>query len=83
MRGEARTAEQARVRTALLMRAAAIAAWLATGLAALLGDLIHPSLRPDDDAAQTAEIVTMWLAYALVLAALLLPGPRALTVVRI
>ncbi|MXW88497.1 MAG: hypothetical protein F4Z54_02930 [Acidimicrobiaceae bacterium] len=27
--------------------------------------------------------MTMWLAYALVLAALLLPGPRALTVVRI
>ncbi|MYB02889.1 MAG: hypothetical protein F4011_07985 [Acidimicrobiaceae bacterium] len=83
MRGEARTAEQGRARTALLVRAAAIAAWLATGLAALLGDLIHPSLRPDDDAAQTAVIVAMWLAYALVLAALLLPGPRALTVVRI
>ena len=65
------------------MRAAAIAAWLATGLAALLGDLIHPSLRPDDDAAQATVIVAMWLAYAVVLAALLLPGPRALTVVRI
>lgn len=65
------------------MRAAAIAAWLATGAAALLGDLIHPSLRPDDDAAQTTVIVAMWLAYALVLAALLLPGPRALTVARI
>ena len=83
MRGEARTAEQGRARTALLARAAAITAWLATGLAALLGDLIHPSLRPDDDAAQTAVIVAMWLAYAVVLAALLLPGPRALTVARI
>ena len=65
------------------MRAAAIAAWLATGVAALVGDLIHPSLRPDDDAAQTTVIVAMWLAYTLVLAALLLPGPRALTVARI
>ena len=65
------------------MRAAAVAAWLATGVAALLGDLIHPSLRPEDDAAHTTVIVAMWLAYALVLAALLLPGPRALTVARI
>ena len=65
------------------MRAAAVSAWLATGVAALLGDLIHPSLRPEDDAAHTTVIVAMWLAYALVLAALLLPGPRALTVARI
>ena len=65
------------------MRVAAVAAWLVTGVAALLGDLIHPSLRPADDAAQTTVIVAMWLAYAVVLAALLLPGPRALTVARI
>ena len=83
MRGDARSAERTRTRTALLVRAAAVAAWLVTGVAALLGDLIHPSLRPADDAAQTTVIVAMWLAYALVLAALLLPGPRALTVARI
>ncbi len=83
MRGDARSAERTRTRNALLARAAVVAAWLATGVAALLGDLIHPSLRPGDDAAETTVIVAMWLAYALVLAALLLPGPRALTVARI
>ncbi len=83
MRGDARSAERTRTRTALLVRAAAVVAWLVTGVAALLGDLIHPSLRPADDAAQTTVIVAMWLAYAVVLAALLLPGPRALTVARI
>ena len=66
-----------------MVRAGAAATWLAVGAMALLGDLIHAALRPDDDAAHTTVIVAMWLAYALVLAALLLPGPRALTVARI
>ena len=66
-----------------MMRAGAVGAWLAVGVLALFGDLIHTTLRPDDDAAQTTVIAAMWLAYALVLAALLLPGPRALTVTRI
>jgi len=83
VRGEARTVERTRARTALLVRAGAVAAWLAVGVAALLGDLIHPALRPEDGSARTTVIVAMWLAYALVLAALLLPGPRALTVARI
>ena len=83
MRGDARTAERTKARTALAVRAAAVAAWLVIGVVALLDDLIHPSLRPDDDVAQTTVIAAMWLAYALVLAALLLPGPRALTVTRI
>ena len=65
------------------MRAAAVAAWLVVGVAALLGDLIDPALRPDDGAAHTTVITAMWIAYALVLGALLLPGPRALTVARI
>ena len=65
------------------MRAGAVGAWLAVGVCALIGDVLHPSLRPDDNAADTTVIVALWLAYALVLAALLLPGPRALTVARI
>ena len=81
--GDARTAERTRARTARIVRAGAVAAWLAVGAMALLGDLIHDALRPDDDAAHTTVIVAVWLAYALVLAALLLPGPRALTVARI
>ncbi len=83
VKGDAHTAERTRARTALMVRAGAVAAWLAVGAMALLGDLIHAALRPDDDAAHTTVIVAMWLAYALVLAALLLPGPRALTVARI
>ncbi|MXZ53802.1 MAG: hypothetical protein F4Z34_11505 [Acidimicrobiaceae bacterium] len=83
VRGNARSAERTRARTALMMRAGAVGAWLAVGVLALFGDLIHTTLRPDDDAAQTTVIAAMWLAYALVLAALLLPGPRALTVTRI
>ena len=66
-----------------MVRAGAVGAWLAVGVLALFGDLIHTALRPDDAAARTTLIVAMWLAYALVLAALLLPGPRALTVARI
>ena len=83
VRGETRTAERTRARTALLVRAGAVMAWLAVGAAALLGDLIPPTLRPDEDAARTTVIVALWIAYALVLAALLLPGPRALTVARV
>ena len=67
----------------LRVRAGAVAAWLAVGVAALFGDLIAHALRPDDQAARATVIAAMWLAYALVLAALLLPGPRALTVARI
>lgn len=66
-----------------MLRAGAVAAWLTVGATALLADVIHPGLRPDDDAAHTTVIVAAWLAYALVLAALVLPGPRALTVARI
>ena len=70
-------------RTARALRIAALTAWLAVGVAALLGDVVHPSLRPDGGAARTTVIVAAWLVYALVLAALLLPGARALAVVRI
>ena len=83
VRGDARSAERTRARTALILRAAAVVAWLAVGVAALLADVVHAVLRPDDDAARTTVMVAMWLAYALVLAALLLPGARALAVARI
>lgn len=83
VKGDARAVERIRARTALTARAGAVAAWLAVGVLALLGDLIHSALRSDDAAAHTTVTVAMWLAYALVLAALLLPGPRALTVARI
>ena len=65
------------------MRASAAAAWLVVGACAWLGDLVHPALRPDGGAARTTVTVGLGLAYALVLAALTLPGPRALTVVRV
>ena len=66
-----------------MLRATAAAAWLAVGVAALLADVVHAALRPGDNAAHTTVIAALWLAYALVLAALLLPGARALTVARI
>ncbi|MXZ53486.1 MAG: hypothetical protein F4Z34_09920 [Acidimicrobiaceae bacterium] len=83
MPGDARSAERSRTRTALMVRAGALGAWLVVGVLALFGDLIHAALRPDDNAAHTTVIVAIWLAYALVLAGLLMPGPRALTVARI
>ncbi|MYE09624.1 MAG: hypothetical protein F4Y05_08470 [Acidimicrobiaceae bacterium] len=83
MPGDARSAERSRTRTALMVRAGALGAWLVVGVLALFGDLIHAALRPDDNAAHTTVIVAMWLAYALVLAGQLMPGPRALTVARI
>ena len=60
-----------------------MASWLVVGACALFSDLVHPALRPDDDAAHATVIVALWLAYALVLAATALPGPRPLTVVRV
>ena len=83
MADDARSSERNRDRTALRVRAGAVAAWLAVGVAALLGDVITTALRPTDAAARATVIAAMWLAYALVLAALLLPGSRALTVARI
>ena len=83
MRGDARTAERTRVRTALILRSLAVAAWLTVGIAAVLADVVHAALRPDTGAAHTTVIVAMWFAYALVLAALLLPGARALAIARI
>jgi hypothetical protein len=83
VRGDVRSDERARARTALMVRAGVVGAWLAVGVLAFFGDLVHTALRPDDDAAQATVIVAMWLGYALVLAALVLPGPRALTVARI
>ena len=83
VRGDTRSSKRNRDRTGLMVRSAAVTAWLAVGVAALLGDVITPALRPTDDAALATVIAAMWLAYALVLAALLLPGPRALTVARI
>lgn len=81
--GDVRSSERNRARTALMVRAGVVGAWLAVGVLAFFGNLIHTALRPDEDAAHTTVIVAMWLGYALVLAALLLPGPRALTVARI
>ena len=66
-----------------MTRASAAAAWLVVGACALLGDVIHPALRPDDGPAHTTVVVALWLAYVLVLVAMALPGPRALTVTRI
>ena len=66
-----------------MLRAAAVMAWLAVGVGALWGDSVHSGLLPDEGAARTTVIAALWLAYAVVLAALLLPGARALTVARI
>ena len=67
----------------MALRAGSVAAWLAVAAGAWFGDLLHPALRPDDGAARTVATAALWLAYGAILAALLLPGPRALTVVRI
>ena len=65
------------------MRASATAAWLGVAVGAGFGDLTHAALQPDDGGARAVATVALWLAYATVLAALLLPGARALTVARI
>ena len=65
------------------MRAGAVTAWLGVAAGAWFGDLILPALRPDEGAGRTAVTAGLWLAYGVVLAALLLPGGRPLTVVRI
>ena len=65
------------------MRAGAVTAWLGVAAGAWFGDLILPALRPDEGAGRNAVTAGLWLAYAVVLAALLLPGGRPLTVVRI
>ena len=65
------------------MRAGAVAAWLGVAAGAWFGDLILPALRPDASAGRTAVTAGLWLAYGVVLVALLLPGARPLTVVRI
>lgn len=83
MRGDARAAERARARIALTLRAAAVAAWLAVGVGALWGDSVHSGLLPGGGAARTTVLAALWLAYVVVLAALLLPGARALTLARI
>ena len=66
-----------------MLRIGAVAAWLAVAAGAWFGDLILPELRPDGGGARTTVTVALWLAYVVVLAALLLPGARAATVVRI
>ena len=65
------------------MRVGAVAAWLAVGIGASFENLVYEALLPDDGAGNTTVTVALWLAYGVVLAALLLPGARALTVVRI
>ena len=65
------------------MRVGAVAAWLAVAAGAWFGGLILPELRPDGGGARTTVTVALWLAYVAVLAALVLPGARAATVVRI
>ncbi len=66
-----------------MLRIGAVAAWLAVAAGAWFGDLILPELRPDGGGARSTVTLALWLAYVVVLAALLLPGARAATVVRI
>ncbi len=80
---DSRAAESIRSRTALLSRGPVVAAWLTVGVAALFGDVIHSALRPDNPSAQTTVIVAIWIGYAVVLAALLPGGARALAIARI
>lgn len=78
-----RAAERLESRKALTLRLSVTGAWLTVGSVSLFGDLIHPALRPDSSAAHTTVIVAMWIGYAVVLAALLLAGARALAIARI
>ena len=82
VRSGARTAERRRARAALAIRAGAVAAWLGVGAGGWFGSLVYGALLPDTGAARTTVTVALWLAYGVVLAALVLPGARALTVVR-
>ena len=66
-----------------MLRIGAVAAWLSVAAGAWFGDLLLPELRPDAGGARTTVTVALWLAYAVVLAALLAPGARAATVARI
>ena len=83
VRSGAQTADRRRAQAALALRAGAVATWLAVGIGAWFGSLVCEALLPDSGADRTAVTVALWLAYGVVLAALLLPGARALTVVRI
>lgn len=66
-----------------MLRLGAVSAWLAVAVGAWFADLILPALQPEAGAARTTVTVMLWLAYGVVLAALLVPGARAATVVRI
>ena len=83
VRSGAQTADRRRAQAALALRAGAVATWLAVAAGAWFGDLILAGLRPDEGAGRTAVTAGLWLAYGIVLVALLLPGARPLTVVRI
>ena len=83
VRSGAQTADRRRAQAALALRAGAVATWLAVAAGTWFGDLILAGLRPDEGAGRTAVTAGLWLAYGIVLVALLLPGARPLTVVRI
>ena len=68
---------------ALVLRLGAVTAWLTVAVSAWFGDLILPALLSDEQAARTTATAALWAAYLLVLAALMSPGPRAMTIVRI
>ncbi len=71
------------MRKLVSVRGAAVATWIVTAATAPAGGALPPALYPGGAAGRVAVTVGLWFAFAVVLAALLLGGPRALTVVRI
>lgn len=71
------------MRGATAVRASAVIGWGLTALAAPSGGTLPPVLSPGDDAGGAAVSLGLWGVTAVVTAALVLPGARALTIVRI
>lgn len=71
------------MRAIATVRGAAVVAWTLTAVTAPAAGVLPPVLYPDGAAGRTAVTVGLWLILIVASAALLLPGARALTVVRI
>ncbi len=65
------------------VRGAAVAAWTITALAAPTDGTLPSLLSPGSSGGRVAVTTGLWVICIMTLAALLLPGPRALTVTRI
>ena len=65
------------------VRGAAVGAWTLTAVTAPSGGALPSVLYPESTGGRAAVTAGLWVVFVVVLAALFLPGARALTVVRI